>query len=89
MFSVLLAFYGVSGHISGLRRLSLVKTIQIITFPVYLHKLWVANVESLMPVQRQCLRYRELPITGDLVGEAVTLEMLEAFMKKLDTVIAR
>ena len=29
-----------------------------------------------------------LPIAGDLVGEGVTLGMLEAFVKELDVIVA-
>lgn len=39
-----------------------------------------------MPIWQQYLYYRELPIAGNFVVEKVILEMLEAFVKKLDVV---
>lgn len=53
-----------------------------------MHKLRVADIESLMFVHEQCLCYKEFPITGDSIGEDVILRMLETFVKKLDAVIA-
>ena len=70
------------------RRSFPVKTIQIITSQICLYKLRAVDVESLIPVQRQYLRHRELLVAGDLVGEGVILGMLEAFVKELDAVAA-
>lgn len=51
MLSVLLICSRMSSYISSSKRFLLVKTIQAITFQVYLHKLQVAGVESFLPVQ--------------------------------------
>ena len=59
MLLVLLACWGVFGHISSPRRPLPVKTIQTITFQVYLHKLRAANVKFLMPVQQQYSPHRK------------------------------
>lgn len=73
---------------SGLRRSSLVKNIQIIISHSCLYKLRVVDVKFLMLARQQCLRHRQLPIARDLVGESETFRMLEAFVKELDTVAA-
>ena len=86
---MLLACWGVFDHISGLKRLFLIKTIQIITSQIYLYKLQVANMEFIMPMQQQCLRYRELPVIEDLIDEGVISEISKAFMKELDVIAAR
>ena len=83
---VLLACSEVSGHISGLKRPSSVKTIQTTTFQVYLHKLRPASIEFLILKRQKCLCYREWPIVGALVGEGVNSEMSEIFVNKLDAV---
>ena len=88
MLSVLLACWGVSGHISGPRRPFPVKIIQIITLQICLNKLRIADVESLISAQRRCSRHRELPVTGDLIGEGVTTGMSEAFVKELNVLVA-
>lgn len=41
-----------------------------------------------MFVQQEYLYYRKLPIAGDLIGEGITLKILEIFIKKLDVVVA-
>ena len=88
MLSVLSACWGVSGHISGPKRPSPVKTIQTTTSQVYSHKLRPAGVESLIPKQRRCPCHREWPVAGASVGKGVTSEMSEAFVNELDTVVA-
>ena len=67
------ACWKVFGYISGPRRLSSVKTIQIIIFQICMHKLQASDVESLMSVQQGYPRHRKLPVVGDLVGGGVTL----------------
>lgn len=42
-----------------------------------------------MPVQQQCLRYRELPVIEDLVDEGIISKISKAFMKELDVMAAR
>lgn len=88
MFLMLSACFRVSGHISGPKRPFLVKIIEIITFQVWLHKLRAANVESLMPAQRQYPRHKKLPITGNLVLENLTSEISKAFVKEIDAMAA-
>lgn len=86
---MLLACYGVFGHIFGYKRLLLVKTIEIITSQVYLHKLVIADIKFLMSLQQQCLRYKELAIVGAMVNDDVSSRILRALVKDLDIVVAR
>lgn len=88
MFVVFLACCGVSSHISGLKRPLLIKIIQNITSQVYLHKLRVTNVESLMLMQQQYPRHRKLSIPKALIDEGMTSEMSKVLVKKLDVVTA-
>lgn len=88
MLLILSACWRVFGHISSLKSPFPIKTIQIPTSQIYLHKLLAADVKFLMLAQQQCLRHKKLLVTRDLIGEDMTLEMLEAFVKGLDIVAA-
>lgn len=54
IFSVLLAYLGIIGYISGPKQLLPVKTIQATTSQVYLHRLQAVDVEILISVRQQC-----------------------------------
>lgn len=86
IFSMLSTYREVSGYISYPKRLLLVKTIETTTFQVYLYKLRVVNVESLINKQWQSLCYHKWLIAEPSLGKSRTSGMLEIFVKELNAV---
>ncbi len=53
---------------------------------MYLHKLQVTNIESLIPKQQQYLRHSKWPVAKALVGKGRILRMSKVFVKELEAV---
>lgn len=88
IFFVLLICQGVFGYIFGLKHTLPVKTIQISTFKVYLHKLKLASIEFFISKQQQCPCHRKELVAEAFVCESVISEMLKVFVNKLDKIKA-
>lgn len=78
--------FTVFGYISGLKYLSLVKTIYKIISYIYLHRLQVAGIKFFIPKSLQYLRYRAQPFFRDLEAVGKILEISRPLIKKVEFV---